>query len=63
MRTDLSIDSENLFQRRLKEKDATRDNLFGKGNANSPAAKQHAQQCTEHRKRIKVGKPGFCPRF
>lgn len=61
MRTNISID--NVFQRRAKEKDEFREELFGKQSEGSPARQEHFRRCAEHKKRLKVGKPAFFPKF
>lgn len=63
MRTNISIDSDNVLQRRAKEKDELREELFGKESEDSPARQEHFRRCVEHKVRLKVGKPAFFPKF
>lgn len=64
MRTDLQIDDDDLFQRRLREKEAQRWILFAPENADSEEAKAYAyRQCVVNPKRIRIGRPLFHPRF
>lgn len=64
MRSELDPDSENLFERRQQEKDAQREALFAKSNAQSAEFKSYVrQQIIEKPKRISVGKPAFAPKF
>jgi hypothetical protein len=64
MRSDLDVDSENLFERRQQEKEAQREALFGKEKAHSVEFQSYVQQqVVENPKRISVGKPAFSPKF
>lgn len=63
MRTNIRIDSDNVFRRRAKEKDELREELFGKDSEGSHARQEHFRQCAEHKKRLKIGKPAFFPKF
>lgn len=64
MRSNLGIDSENLFERRRLEKDAQREALFGRKNAQSEEFQAYVrQQVMVNPKRISVGKPAFAPKF
>lgn len=63
MKTDLKMDSDNLFERRLQEKEAQRQALFAPENADSEEARSYIyQQSVLNRKRI-IGKPLFRPKF
>lgn len=64
MRTDLDRDSEDLFQRRLLEKEAQSEALFSHKNVYTKAFQDYVrQQVFEKHKRITVGKPAFTPKF
>lgn len=64
MRSNLKIDSENLFELRRLEKEAQREVLFGRQNAQSEEFKSYVhQQVVVNPKRISVGKPAFAPKF
>ena len=64
MRTNVDPNTDDAFEQRAKEKDAQREELFGTGAADSQSAKDYVrQQVIEKPKKIKVGKPGFSPRF
>ena len=64
MRSNLGINSENLFERRRLEKDAQREALFGHKNAQSEEFQAYVrQQVVVNPKRISVGKPAFAPKF
>jgi hypothetical protein len=65
MRSDLDLDSENLFERRKLEKDSQRAALFGwEGAVRDDEFQSYIrQQIIENPKRVSVGKPAFAPKF
>jgi len=64
MKTDLNIDSDNLFQRRLAEKEEQRRALFSPEYVDSEETKVYIHQQTVLKpKHIIVGKPLFHPKF
>jgi len=64
MRTKLSIDSKDLFARRLLEKEAQSEALFAPRNSSSEEFQVYIkEQVKEKPKRISVGKPAFAPKF
>lgn len=64
MRTNLNPDSPDLFQRRLEEKEAMREEVFSIRNKDSVAAKEYVhRQVVVNPKRISVGKPAFAAKF
>lgn len=64
MRTDIPIDSENLFELRQREKDAQSEKLFGQHMSDSNEFQAYVeQQVFEKPKRLKIGKPAFAPKF
>lgn len=64
MRTDIPIESENLFELRQREKDAQREQLFGRGMGPPEDFQQYVeQQVFEKPKRFHIGKPAFAPKF
>lgn len=64
MRTNLDIDCDDLFARRLLEKQAQSEELFSSENGNSEGFQAYMkEQLIEKPKRIRVGKPAFAPKF
>lgn len=64
MRTDIKPSDDDVFQRRLREKDSEREELFAPENRDSVEANEYVHQQTVIKpKRIHVGKPGFKPKF
>ncbi|GAB2190502.1 hypothetical protein MAH1_21100 [Sessilibacter sp. MAH1] len=62
MRSNIPIESRDLFKLRLAEKDAQREELFG--NPNSQDFKSYIEQQVHKKpKRLSIGKPAFAPKF
>lgn len=64
MRTELDINCEDLFRKRLEEKERMREELFSAEYRHSKDAQEHFKRLNQDiPKRIKIGKPAFAPKF